>query len=97
MNKNLSTKAQKLVELCGPGDDEKDKISIAQALKEHPELLSGLDEYIEYREKRAKDVERRTVSPKIQHGLAKKLRTYPQKKQIQKIGHRNTTNASHQK
>lgn len=73
MAEDLSPEGQQLLTLCGVEGDE-DKMPVAQALKEHPELLSALDEYIKYREEYSKSVEHRTMTPRVQHGLSKKIK-----------------------
>jgi hypothetical protein len=68
---NLSAAANKLIELCG--HDGK----VEEALKSNPELVSGLDEYLRWRDLENKRIEEKQQIPAVSHSLKKIAESLP--------------------
>ncbi len=81
---SMSAEAQKLVELtenssCIAGEGYSD-LDVSQVLRDHPELLSGLNEYLKWRDEKNKSIgETDEVSP-IPHSVQSTARNLCKKK-----------------
>lgn len=65
----LGPEAQKLVELTGGDAIKAREVNVADILKDHPELASGLDEYIRWREDNSAAVAKTDTAKSAGHKL----------------------------
>lgn len=67
--KELGPEASKIAELVGHDGD-----NLGQVLKENPELVEGLSEYVVWRDKVNGDICEKQASPQTDHQIANLLR-----------------------
>lgn len=72
MSNEMSKEAQELVKLVGvPGVDGRESVTeLSQVLKDHPELLAGLDEYTKWRDQQNVAVGRSQKTVPLAHGVS---------------------------
>ena len=67
--KKLSPEAQKIIELVGDVPEGEKSSKVEAAIRAHPELISGLDEYIRWREETASSVAKTDTAKAVTHPL----------------------------
>lgn len=80
-NDDLSPAAKKLVELCGHEG------RVSEALKTNPDLVAGLDEYLEWRDRENMNISEQGKVPAIGHSMKdviKSLRLFGKNKKTKK-------------
>ena len=75
----LSDGAKRLLELCGGSvqsrsGSEDERLSIAEAITQEPELASSLDEYVRYRDEESAAICSKNELPRFGHSLARLLK-----------------------
>lgn len=82
---HLSPEAQELIRLheaagSAGGWSDDIKIEVSEILKEHPELMRGLDEYLRWRDEKMRQIsETKTASP-VGHEMTRMAATLRSKK-----------------
>jgi hypothetical protein len=82
----MSAEAQKLVELTESnrgGGEGFSGLDVTQVLKDHPELMSGLNEYLSWRDDANKAIAETKQTVPIAHSIQKIL-NYLRKKKVKK-------------
>jgi hypothetical protein len=71
----MSPEAQKLIELTEDSHGNlKEGVSMTQVIKDHPELVTGLDEYMKHREDHGRMVAESGTKKEIGHSMKRKPR-----------------------
>jgi len=67
----LSAQAQELIRLTFDGHENPlEGVKLSQVLAEHPELMSGLDEYVAWRDERLRAVAQIDTTPSVGHSTS---------------------------
>lgn len=71
----LSPKAQKIIELTGEGPSKPiANVDIAAIIRDHPELIDGLNEYTQWRADEFTMIAREEVAKPVAHGISQALK-----------------------